>query len=164
MLVWRAQAHGQGEVAYREVVPGAPSGCHASMCDAAEFARKEVAVELEDAMRTAGTCRHYKPDPVPDEVLWRLFDAARFGPSGGNRQPARFIIVRDREKKRQMKEWHLQPWRAYKARVEQGGLRIEGADRLLRDGDHYAEHLDAVPVWVLVCGIMEDIRPTDTAL
>jgi nitroreductase len=121
-------------------------------------------MELEDAMRTAGTCRYYKPDPVPDEVLRPLFDAARFGPSGGNRQPVRFIIVRDREKKRQMKDWHLQPWRAYRARVEQGGLRIEGADRLLRDGDHYAEHLDEVPVWVLVCAIMRDIRPTDTAL
>src|ERR671932_507803 len=115
-------------------------------------------------MRAAGTCRDYKPHPGPRRVLRSLFDAARFGPSGGNRQPVRFIIVRDREKKRQMKDWHLQPWRAYRARVEQGGLRIEGADRLLQDGDHYAEHLDEVPVWALVCAIMQDIRPTDTAL
>ena len=121
-------------------------------------------MDVIEAMKTTGTCRYFRPDPVPDEVLLTAFEAARFAPQGGNRQPVRFIVVRDREKKRQMKEWHLQPWRAYRERVQQGGLRIEGAERLLQDGDHYAEHLDEVPVWVLVCGIMQDIRPTDTAL
>ena len=67
-------------------------------------------MELVDAMTTVGTCRSFKPDPVPDEVLWRAFDAARFGPQGGNRQPVRFIVVRDPEVKRQLKEWYLVPW------------------------------------------------------
>ncbi len=121
-------------------------------------------MELEEVMRSAGTCRYYEPDPVSDEVLFRLFDAARFAPSGGNRQPVRFIIVRDQAKKRQMKEWYLQQWQAYRARAEQGGMRIDGANDLLRDGNYFAEHLDEVPVWVIVCGIMQDIRPTDTGL
>src|SRR3990172_1836665 len=32
--------------------------------------------------------RRLKPDPVPDELIWKLLDAAVKAPSGGNRQPA----------------------------------------------------------------------------
>ena len=52
-------------------------------------------MELTEAMRTTGTCRRFRPDPVPDEVLHRAFEVARFGPQGGNRQPLRWVVVRD---------------------------------------------------------------------
>ncbi len=52
-------------------------------------------MELTEAMRTPGTCRYFASDPVPDEVLHQAFDVARFGPQGGNRQPMRWIVVRD---------------------------------------------------------------------
>ena len=42
-----------------------------------------------EVMRATGACRRFRPDPVPDAVLARVFDAARFGPQGGNRQPVR---------------------------------------------------------------------------
>jgi nitroreductase len=44
-------------------------------------------MELQEVVRTAGSCRFFLPDPVPDEVLAKLLDAARFAPQGGNRQP-----------------------------------------------------------------------------
>ena len=40
-------------------------------------------MELTEAMRTTGTCRYFRPDPVPDDVLRTAFDLARFGPQGG---------------------------------------------------------------------------------
>jgi nitroreductase len=49
-------------------------------------------VDLIEAMTTTGTCRHFRGDPVPDEVLVRAFDAARFAPQGGNVQPVRWIV------------------------------------------------------------------------
>jgi nitroreductase len=38
--------------------------------------------------------------PVEDAVIERAIRVATFAPNGGNRQPARFIAVRDRETKR----------------------------------------------------------------
>ena len=40
--------------------------------------------------------RQYKPDPVPDEHLRLILDAARRAPTSGNQQPWKFLVVRDR--------------------------------------------------------------------
>ncbi|MFC1977068.1 nitroreductase family protein [Chloroflexota bacterium] len=39
--------------------------------------------------------RKFKPDPVPDELINQMLEAARLAPSGTNRQPWRFQIVKD---------------------------------------------------------------------
>jgi nicotinate-nucleotide--dimethylbenzimidazole phosphoribosyltransferase len=39
--------------------------------------------------------RSYRPDPVPDDVLWRVLDAAHHAPSVGFMQPWNFVLVRD---------------------------------------------------------------------
>ena len=44
-----------------------------------------------EAMRSVGSCRSYRPDDVPDEVLYRAVESARFAPQGGNRQPTRLV-------------------------------------------------------------------------
>ena len=43
-------------------------------------------MELHDVLTTTFTCRAYRPDPVPDDVLGRVLSAARWAPTGGNRQ------------------------------------------------------------------------------
>lgn len=53
----------------------------------------------KEAIEKRRSIRKYKPDPVPDEHLFALLDAARLAPSGSNAQPWRFKIVRDRETK-----------------------------------------------------------------
>ena len=40
--------------------------------------------------------RRYKEDPIPEEVLLRVLEAARLAPSGKNLQPWKFIIVKDK--------------------------------------------------------------------
>ncbi|MFN0148025.1 MAG: nitroreductase family protein [Dehalococcoidia bacterium] len=52
-------------------------------------------MQLYDVMRTAFSAREFTADPVPDEVLARIFENARFAPSGGNRQGGHVIVVRD---------------------------------------------------------------------
>jgi len=52
-------------------------------------------MDLSEAIHSTGTCRYFKPDPVPREVMRRALEAARFAPSGGNRQPVRFVVVTD---------------------------------------------------------------------
>ena len=48
--------------------------------------------------------RGYRPDPIPEEVLLRVLDAARFSPSGKNLQPWKFILVREETLKRRLVE------------------------------------------------------------
>jgi nitroreductase len=53
----------------------------------------EATLEL---LRTRRSIRRYRPDPVPDEMLAQILEAGRWAPSASNRQPWRFVVVRDR--------------------------------------------------------------------
>ena len=46
--------------------------------------------------------RKFKPDPVPDEMINQILEAARLAPSGSNRQPWRFQIIKDGELKKNL--------------------------------------------------------------
>jgi nitroreductase len=48
--------------------------------------------------------RRYKHEPIPEEVLHRVLEAARFSPSGKNLQPWKFILVRDDMVKKRLAE------------------------------------------------------------
>ena len=50
-------------------------------------------MEMVDAIRERRSIRVFLPDPVPCETLGRLFDVARWAPSGSNRQPWRVSVV-----------------------------------------------------------------------
>jgi nitroreductase len=52
-------------------------------------------VGLFEAMYTARALRRLKPDPVPDDVITKVLDAAIWAPSGGNAQNWFFIVVSD---------------------------------------------------------------------
>ncbi|MEX0427151.1 nitroreductase family protein [Nocardioides sp. DS6] len=54
-------------------------------------------MDLYDAMRTTAAIRRFTGDPLPDEVLYRMLENARFAPSGGNRQGVRIVLVRDQD-------------------------------------------------------------------
>lgn len=121
-------------------------------------------MELTDAMRTTGTCRYFRPDPVPDEVLRAAFDVARFGPQGGNRQPVRWIVVRDAATKQALADLYLPPWKAYLAGVGIGDVRVGALPQTVVDADHFAEHLAEVPAIVVACAEVEGLHPTDAEL
>jgi nitroreductase len=77
-------------------------------------------MELYDVMRTAFAAREFTDDPVPDEVLWRIFDNARFAPSGGNRQGAHITVVRDPDTRRRLAELGTTAARRYVAQLQAG--------------------------------------------
>lgn len=47
-------------------------------------------------MRTTAAVRTFTDEPLPDDVLHRILDNARFAPSGGNRQGTQVVVIRDR--------------------------------------------------------------------
>lgn len=59
-------------------------------------------IGLFEAMYTARAIRRIKPDPVPDEIITKVLDAAIRAPSGSNAQSWVFIVVKDPEKRRQL--------------------------------------------------------------
>jgi nitroreductase len=119
---------------------------------------------LQEVIESTGACRFYRPDPVPGDVLARVLDAARFAPSGGNRQPVRFIAVRDSAKKQKLKEWYLPIWSNYVARIKEAVPPNASRTRLLANADHFARHLDEVPVLLVVCARLSDVLATDQGL
>jgi nitroreductase len=139
-------------------------------------------MELNEAMRTQHANRFYAPDPVPDEVFYTAVEAARFGPQGGNRQPVRFVIVRDPEKKQQLAEWYRVPWKAYYDAMSSGTESIQAgeadkdgtqkatwtglkkAEQALADANDFADHFGEHPAIVVVCVDIGATHPTDTEL
>src|SRR5258708_19904537 len=59
-------------------------------------------IGLFEAMYTARALRRFKPDPVPDEIMTKVLDAAIRAPSGSNAQSWLFVVVKDAEKRRQL--------------------------------------------------------------
>ncbi|MBS7635066.1 nitroreductase family protein [Candidatus Bathyarchaeota archaeon] len=59
-------------------------------------------MDFYEVVRTRRSVRSYKPDPIPEEALMRILDSARIAPSGSNRQPWKFIIVKDEALKRRL--------------------------------------------------------------
>lgn len=55
-----------------------------------------------DIIRKRRSVRVYRSDPIPEESLFRVLEAARLAPSGKNLQPWKFILVQDNELKRKL--------------------------------------------------------------
>lgn len=121
-------------------------------------------MELTEVMRTTGTCRYFRPDPVPDDVLHRAFDAARFGPQGGNRQPVRWVVVRESGTKQALADLYLPLWKAYFDGIASGDVNVGALPKTVRDADHFAENLATVPAIVVACAELDGLHPTDTGL
>jgi nitroreductase len=77
-------------------------------------------MELYDVMRTAFTARQFTDEPVPDAVLGRILDNARFAPSGGNRQGGHVIVVRDAATKHALGRLAIPAAKRYAAQVRAG--------------------------------------------
>src|SRR5437870_13746689 len=59
-------------------------------------------ITLFDAIYSARALRRLKPDPVPEDIITRILDAAIRAPSAGNAQNWAFVVVRDVEQRRKL--------------------------------------------------------------
>lgn len=92
----------------------------------------------------------YKPDPVPDEMVDKIIDAARWAPSGANSQPWEFIVVKDKKKREQFVEFFKEQ-AEISFRVEQ---TREPARRfpIYRKPPKGTPGFALAPVYIIVCG------------
>lgn len=105
-------------------------------------------ISLFDAIHTQRAIRRFTDDPVSDEVIQRILDAAVRAPSGRNTQPWRFVVVRDAATKQKLGEY-------YRRACEQAGIGqapIPGLSRKVNQSvAHLALHMGDAPVLILVC-------------
>jgi nitroreductase len=77
-------------------------------------------MELYEVLRTTFAAREFTTDPLPDDVLAKILEHARFAPSGGNRQGWRVIVVRDPATKRALADFSAFAGRRYAAQAANG--------------------------------------------
>lgn len=121
-------------------------------------------MDLYEAMRTTGTCRYFSDQDVSDEVLYEAFDAARFGPQGGNRQPVQWVVVRSPERKQALADLYLPLWKAYYNAITTGDVVANALPKSVTDADYFAEHLHEAPVIAVLCAQLDGLHPTDAEL
>ncbi len=77
-------------------------------------------MELYEVMRSTFSARKFTAEPLPDEILYKILDNARFAPSGGNRQGAHVIIVRNRKSREKLVALSIEAAQRYTAQVNAG--------------------------------------------
>ena len=130
-------------------------------------------MELYDVMRTTFAARQFTADPVPDALLHRILDHARFAPSGGNRQGGRVIVVRDPSTKDALAALSAPAAKRYTAQVQAGESPWNTIDPTAVTADviertppppHLTESLRLAPVVLVVCVDLKVVASTDQAL
>jgi len=106
-------------------------------------------MDVFEAIGTQRAMRRLKPDPVADEDLWTILDAAIKAPSGGNRQPWNFLVIRDAETKRKIAEYYLDGWNRIYGPFRDFAALDPATARTFNSADHLANHLAEVPVLIL---------------
>jgi nitroreductase len=101
-------------------------------------------MSLFDAIHSQRAIRHFSDKPVPDKAIETMLNAAIRAPSAGNRQPWRFVVMRDAALKRQLGQWYLSAWQAVTA-------GMEAIPQPYRHGAELAQQMATVPVLILAC-------------
>ena len=120
-------------------------------------------LDVLEAIHTTRAQRYLKPDPIPEDVLWQILDAAIRGPTGGNQQGWGWVVIRDPAIKKKIAKIYaerllaaygyervsdeeLGTARITRGGVEEGEVGIDARNR--RGVVHLAEHYAEVPVIV----------------
>ncbi len=54
-------------------------------------------MDVFDCIRRRRTVREFKPDAIPEDVVYRILEAGRWAPSSSNSQPWHFVVVQARD-------------------------------------------------------------------
>ena len=111
---------------------------------------------LFEILHSTRAMRRLKPDPVPDELVEQILEAALAAPCGGNRQNWGFIVVRDADIKRQIQILYQRAFDdvigpRYATSVPPPGVTREQYDRQHHAVAYLTEHFHEAPVWIVAC-------------
>lgn len=115
--------------------------------------------DLLTGLATTRAIRRFAPDPIPDEDLSTILWHATRAPSGTNRQPSRFLVLRDGERASAAKAMLARGFReGWAAKATDAGYGAGSAldptspkGRQRAAMQHIVDHFEDVPVVVLAC-------------
>lgn len=114
-------------------------------------------MDLYDVMRTTFSARQFTGDEVPDSVVTKVLDNARFAPSGGNRQGQHVIIVREQATKDAIARLAIPQAKRYAAQNANG----EGPWNPVAPPGISAEQIEATPA---PAGLLDPYRKSPLLL
>lgn len=111
---------------------------------------------LFEIMYTSRAMRRLKPDPVPENLVLRLIEAAHQAPSGSNVQNGRWIVVRDPNQRAKLAELNKKGVDWYMSVSDRPGAALPHVDeekrkRMVAAVQWQGEHLADVPLLVFAC-------------
>ena len=110
-----------------------------------------LAASLYAAIESRRSVRSYRPDPLPAALIERLLRAAGLAPSSHNRQPWRFVLVRDAATAAVLA-------RAMGERLAEDRRRDGDASDLIdRDVARSFARITGAPLLLLVCATLEEM-------
>lgn len=95
---------------------------------------------LMDIVKQRRTTRVYRPDPIPEEFIDHVIEAARWAPTGANTQPFEFLVVRDTKTKKKLNRIFAESSMLIKEAPAASALKRRGA------------YLEVAPVLIIVLG------------
>ena len=107
---------------------------------------------LGEAIFSQRAIRRVRPDPIPDEDLEHILEAAIHAPNGGNQQPWRFIVLRDPDIKAKFATLYEEAWWA-KRKDEgiNGPQDIPPGKGSQQSAMRLSREIGQAPVVVLLC-------------
>ena len=112
-------------------------------------------MDLFEAIYTARAIRRFKPDPVPDEVITKVLDAAIRAPSGSNEQSWEFIVVKDAAQRKKIGDVYRKGGNIlmalYANRTKPPHMSQETYDKLMASAMYLLDHMADAPVLLLAC-------------
>ena len=67
-------------------------------------------MDFQDLIRKRYSVRAYRPDPVEDEKLSRILEAARLAPTAANRQPFRILVIATKGREEELRRVYGREW------------------------------------------------------
>jgi nitroreductase len=107
--------------------------------------------ELLTLVEKRRSLRRFKPDPLPDDLIHKLIEVARWAPSGFNTQPWEFFVVKDAALRKRIVEITASYWQQSK---EMEAVRPEDHGRTWKLSGMTDTHGDysQAPVYIILCG------------
>ena len=130
-------------------------------------------MELYDAMRTTFAARDFTDESVPDSVLYKILENARFAASGGNRQGWRVLIVREAATRALLAKLIKPTFQRYFAQMMAGESPYNTIDPSMVSEDqvaatdppaHFIDNVVNAPVVLLVFVDLRVVASFDSAL
>jgi len=112
--------------------------------------------DVIEAIRTARAIRRFSAEPVTDEELWTILEAAQSAPSGGNIQPWQFLVLTEPEAKAAVAAVYERAYDRYERALLASLPPFRSPDdeasflRSVRASRYLAEHLTEAPAIVCV--------------